>query len=143
MSETTAVGTVPPPDRIKLGTVGKPVGDVELKIADDGEILIRGSNIMVGYRNQPEKTAETIDAQGWLATGDVGEIDGEGYLRIVDRKKELIINAAGNRDRIRDLGLLGVSAASGQRLAGRCCHSLSRDRGLERPRDDRAGMQCR
>jgi len=95
MSETTAVGTVPPPEKIKLGTVGKPVGDVELKIADDGEILIRGSNIMVGYRNQPEKTAETIDAQGWLATGDVGEIDDEGYLRIVDRKKELIINAAG------------------------------------------------
>jgi len=95
MSETTAVGTVPPPDKIKLGTVGKPIGDIEIKIADDGEILIRGSNVMVGYRNLPEKTAEVIDAEGWLATGDVGELDAEGYLRIVDRKKELIINAAG------------------------------------------------
>src|SRR5262245_11587742 len=82
MSETTAVGTIPPPDRIKLGTVGKPIGDIEIKIAEDGEILIRGSNIMVGYRNLPEKTAETIDAEGWLATGDVGELDAEGYLRI-------------------------------------------------------------
>jgi long-subunit acyl-CoA synthetase (AMP-forming) len=95
MSETTAVGTIPPPDKIKLGTVGKAIGDIELKIADDGEILIRGSNIMVGYRNLPEKTAEAIDADGWLATGDVGTIDADGYLRIVDRKKELIINAAG------------------------------------------------
>jgi long-chain acyl-CoA synthetase len=95
MSETTAVGTVPPPDKIKLGTVGKPIGDIEIKIADDGEILIRGSNVMVGYRNLPEKTAEAIDAEGWLATGDVGEIDADGYLRIVDRKKELIINASG------------------------------------------------
>jgi long-subunit acyl-CoA synthetase (AMP-forming) len=95
MSETSAVGTLPPPDKIKLGTVGKPIGDIEVKIADDGEILIRGSNIMQGYRNLPEKTAEAIDKDGWLATGDVGEIDDEGYLKIVDRKKELIINAAG------------------------------------------------
>jgi long-chain acyl-CoA synthetase len=95
MSETTAVGTISPREKIKLGTVGKPVGDIEIKIADDGEILIRGSNIMVGYRNLPDKTAEAIDADGWLATGDVGDLDEDGYLRIVDRKKELIINAAG------------------------------------------------
>jgi long-subunit acyl-CoA synthetase (AMP-forming) len=95
MSETTAVGTINPPGKVKLGTVGPPVPGVEIKLAEDGEILIRGENIMRGYRNQPEKTAETIDSAGWLATGDVGVIDEDGYLKIVDRKKELIINAAG------------------------------------------------
>lgn len=95
MSETTAVGTINPPEKVKLGTVGPPVPGVELKLAADGEVLIRGGNIMRGYRNQPEKTADTIDAEGWLATGDVGVIDEDGYLRIVDRKKELIINSAG------------------------------------------------
>jgi len=95
MSETCGVGTVNRPGRIKLGTVGPPVPGIEIRLAEDGEVLIRGDNIMVGYRNQPEKTAETIDGEGWLATGDIGEIDDEGYLKIVDRKKELIINAAG------------------------------------------------
>jgi long-chain acyl-CoA synthetase len=95
MSETCGVGTVNRPGRIKLGTVGPAVPGVEVRLAEDGEVLIRGDNIMVGYRNQPEKTAETIDDEGWLATGDMGEIDEDGYLRIVDRKKELIINAAG------------------------------------------------
>jgi long-subunit acyl-CoA synthetase (AMP-forming) len=95
MSETTAIGTANPPERMKLGTVGTPLPGVEIKLADDGEVLIRGANVMVGYRNQPEKTAETIDAEGWLATGDVGEIDADGYLKIIDRKKELIINASG------------------------------------------------
>jgi len=116
MSETTAVGTIPPPDKIKLGTVGKPIGDIEVKIAEDGEILIRGSNIMHSYRNLPDKTAETIDAEGWLATGDVGEIDDEGYLKIVDRKKELIINAAGKNMSPANIEstLKGVSPLIGQ-----------------------------
>ncbi|HJW70415.1 MAG TPA: long-chain fatty acid--CoA ligase [Candidatus Binatia bacterium] len=95
MSETTGTGTVNPPERMKLGTVGKPVPGVEIRLAADGEVLVRGDVVMIGYRNMPEKTAEVLDADGWLATGDVGEIDADGYLRIIDRKKELIINSAG------------------------------------------------
>jgi long-chain acyl-CoA synthetase len=95
MSETCGLGTINPPGRARLGTVGPPATGVEIKLAEDKEVLIRGECIMPGYRNQPEKTAETIDAEGWLHTGDVGEFDEAGYLRIIDRKKELIINAAG------------------------------------------------
>ena len=95
MSETCGTATINPPARIKLGTVGPPVPGVEIKLADDGEVLVKGPVTMAGYRNMPEKTAETIDSEGWLATGDIGELDEDGYLKIVDRKKELIINAAG------------------------------------------------
>ncbi len=95
MSETCGVATCNPPERIKLGTVGPPLPGVELKLAGDGEVLVRGEANMPGYRNMAAKTAETIDAEGWLHTGDIGELDEDGYLRIVDRKKELIINAAG------------------------------------------------
>jgi long-chain acyl-CoA synthetase len=95
MSETCGAATVNPPERIKLGTVGPPLPGVEIKLADDGEVLVRGDVIMPGYRNMPEKTAESIDSERWLATGDIGELDEDGYLKIVDRKKELIINAAG------------------------------------------------
>ena len=95
MSETCGAATVNPPGKVKLGTVGPPLPGVEIRLADDGEVQVRGSLIMAGYRNLPEKTAETIDEERWLATGDIGEIDEDGYLKIVDRKKELIINAAG------------------------------------------------
>jgi long-subunit acyl-CoA synthetase (AMP-forming) len=95
MSETSAIATMNPPEAIRLGTVGTPIPGVELKLLDDGEVLVRSEMNMPGYRNLPDRTAETIDSEGWLHTGDVGEIDPDGYLRIVDRKKELIINAAG------------------------------------------------
>ena len=95
MSETCGAGCVNPPNRVKIGTVGPPVDGVEMRLADDGELLMRSEVVMVGYRNQPEKTAEAIDADGWLHTGDIAQIDDDGYVKIVDRKKEIIINAAG------------------------------------------------
>lgn len=95
MSECTAAATVNRQDRIKLGTVGLPATGVEVRLASDGEVLVRGKNVMRGYRKDPEKTAAAIDSEGWLHTGDIGVFDDEGYLRIVDRKKEIIINAAG------------------------------------------------
>src|SRR5215218_6611925 len=95
MSETCGLGAINPPDRIKLGTVGPPTPGVELKLEDDGEILVKADCVMPGYRNLEEKNAETYTEDGWLRTGDIGEFDEDGYLKIVDRKKELIINAAG------------------------------------------------
>jgi long-subunit acyl-CoA synthetase (AMP-forming) len=95
MSELSCVATLVPREDARFGTVGRPLPGVELRIAEDGEVLVRGEIVMAGYRGQPEKTAETIDAEGWLHTGDIGETDEEGFLRIIDRKKELIINAAG------------------------------------------------
>jgi long-subunit acyl-CoA synthetase (AMP-forming) len=95
MSETCGLGTINPPDRIKLGTVGPPTPGIEIKLEEDGEVLVKADCVMPGYRNLPEKNEETFTEDGWLRTGDIGEIDEDGYLKIVDRKKELIINAAG------------------------------------------------
>jgi long-chain acyl-CoA synthetase len=95
MSETCGLATCNPPDRIKLGTVGPPTPGIELRLEDDGEVLIKADCVMPGYRNLAEKNDETFTEDGWLRTGDIGELDEDGYLKIVDRKKELIINAAG------------------------------------------------
>jgi long-chain acyl-CoA synthetase len=95
MSELSSVATLVPRDAVRLGTVGPAIPGVEVILAEDGEVLVRGDTVMAGYRNQPQKTADTIDPEGWLHTGDIGEFDDHGYLKIIDRKKELIINAAG------------------------------------------------
>jgi long-chain acyl-CoA synthetase len=118
MSETCGAGCVNPPEKIKLGTVGPPAPGVEIAIADDGEVLVRGEVVMLGYRNAPEKTAEAIDADGWLHTGDIGALDEDGYLKIVDRKKEIIINAAG-----KNMSPANIEAAikSASPLIGQAC----------------------
>ena len=95
MTEDSGPATANPPDAIKMGTVGQAIPGVEVKLADDGEILVRGGNIAPGYYKDPEKTAETFDSSGWLHTGDIGTMDEDGYLKVVDRKKELIITAGG------------------------------------------------
>jgi long-subunit acyl-CoA synthetase (AMP-forming) len=95
MSETTGATNIAAPHAVRIGTVGPALDGVEVKLGEADEVLMRGPNIMRGYRNLPDKTAETIDADGWLHSGDVGRFDEDGYLRIVDRIKELIINAAG------------------------------------------------
>jgi long-chain acyl-CoA synthetase len=95
LSETAPVLTVNTREHVKMGTVGRALPGVELRIAADGEILAKGPNIMKGYWGMDKETAEVIDSEGWFHTGDIGEIDSEGFLRITDRKKELIINAYG------------------------------------------------
>jgi len=118
MTEVTGVATCPTPARIKIGTVGPALPGVEVKLAPDGELLVRGPNCTPGYLNLPQQTAELIDAQGWIHTGDIGQRDGEGYISIVDRKKELIITAGGkNISPVLVEGLLKEHPLVGQVLA--------------------------
>ena len=122
MSETSVGGTHNPLTRIKNGTVGKRNPGVEFKLGEDGELLMRGGNVFKGYYKDPEKTAETIDEEGWLHTGDVAEIDADGYVKLIDRKKELIITAGGKNISpanlealLKEHPLVGQAAAIGDR----------------------------
>lgn len=95
MTETSAPSTITRPGKLKIGTVGVPLKGVEIKIADDGEILVRGGNVFKGYFKEPEQTKEGFEPDGFFHTGDIGVIDQDGCLRITDRKKDLIITAGG------------------------------------------------
>ena len=105
------------PHRVRLGTVGPAIPGLELRLGDDGEVLCRGGNVFRGYLDDPERTAETLDADGWLHSGDVGTVDDAGFLRIVDRKKELIITAGGKNISPANL----EAALKGQPLIGQAC----------------------
>lgn len=95
MSELSTAATINRPGSVRIGTVGTALPGAEVTVADDGELLVRGPIVMKGYRNDPEKTADAVDQDGWMHTGDIGTIDADGYVRIMDRKKELIINTGG------------------------------------------------
>jgi long-chain acyl-CoA synthetase len=116
MSETTGLITWSPL-HAKTGTVGAAAPGVEVKLAADGEVLCRGAGVFSGYFKEPEKTAEALDSEGWLHTGDIGQLDDDGYLRIVDRKKELIITAGGKNISPSNLEAL----LKGMPLVGQAC----------------------
>ncbi|WP_300614551.1 long-chain fatty acid--CoA ligase [Trebonia sp.] len=95
MTELSMAATIAAPGRTRVGAVGTALPGMELRVADDGEVLVRGPLVMGGYYKDPEQTAEAVDADGWMHTGDVGEVDADGFLKITDRKKELIVTSGG------------------------------------------------
>jgi long-chain acyl-CoA synthetase len=95
MTESSAAATVNRPGRNKIGTVGQPLPGVAVKIADDGEILLSGPNVFIGYWQNEAATAEALDPERWLRTGDIGSLDDEGFLQVTGRKKEIIVTAGG------------------------------------------------
>jgi long-chain acyl-CoA synthetase len=120
LTETTAGACIGRPSANRIGTVGKPVPGASVKIAEDGEILLKGGNIFQGYYNNEEATREVIDDDGWFHTGDLGQVDGEGFVRITGRKKELIVTAGGKNvapavleDRMRAHALVSQSMVIG------------------------------
>src|SRR3546814_12881612 len=121
MSESTALMAWEP-YRVRAGTVGRAFAGTEMFLTEEGEVCIRGGNVFLGYLDDPEKTAETIDPDGTLHSGDIGTIDEEGYLTITDRKKELILTARGTN--IRDRKSVGKvkSANDSERIGGRRNH---------------------
>jgi long-chain acyl-CoA synthetase len=123
LTETTAPATVNVPERVKIGTVGKPIPGCGVRIEDDGEVSLSGVNILRGYFNNPAATADAI-VDGWFHTGDLGELDDEGYLRITGRKKEIIVTAAGKNvapaqleDRLRAHPIVGQCMVVGDQRA--------------------------
>jgi long-chain acyl-CoA synthetase len=138
LTETSAAATVNRPSRNKIGTVGPPLPGVAIKIADDGEILLRGPNVFPGYWHNDAATAEVLDAEGWFGTGDVGGLDEEGFLQVTGRKKELIVTAGGKNvapavleDRLRASPLISQCVVVGDGRPYIACLITLDEEGLE------------